>query len=211
MRTFIPIATSEDPRVSIIQRGQARGQRREWAERSNSRVDNFKNSVRLELFSAQLGVCGYCLLPIGNVEARRVPQIDHLVPWKRYPEWTFEPLNFVLACATCNENRKGDTDTLHPSSRRRPLCQYSKLDFLIVHPYIDDVGKHIDGGFSDPSLPPSPIVGISEKGISTIELFGLDSADMLRLWEDEYFRFRRSKWSAIDRERFNAIMNEISS
>ncbi len=211
MRSFNKIKISEDPQVSLIQRGRRKGSRREWDKSSSNPVRRFKSNVRDALSLAQEGMCGYCLLPVGNNEAHRVAQIDHFVPWSRYPEWTFYPLNFVLSCATCNEDRKGSTDTLAETSRYRPLRPYHLQEFIYIHPYLDNVFLHFEGGYSQRNSQPSPIRGISERGKSTILLFQLDSSDMQRLWEDEYLRFKRTQMKLSDQKRYMDIMKEVGN
>ncbi|WP_141393597.1 HNH endonuclease [Glutamicibacter sp. BW80] len=199
----------EDPSISTLQAGAQKGMRRKWTS-STPKVKEFKRIARQQLHHAQTGRCAYCLLPVGNDSAHRVPQIDHFAPWKKYPEWTYEPRNFTLSCPTCNEDRKGDEDTLSTSSRIRPMRRYTDLIFEIFHPYMDEASDHFEGGYPSPLSKPEPISGISEKGKKTISLFKLHSSDMLRLWQDEHFRAKREQMNSVERSRFERIMDSLS-
>lgn len=210
MRQLNRLQVSVPDKVKFMIIGAKKGTRRPWDRSSNVHVDLFKATLRTALSDNQDENCAYCLLPVGNDKAHRVPQIDHFVPWAQYPEWTFEPDNLVLACGTCNEDRKHAFDTLKDRSRTRPMQRYSKLEFSIVHPYLSNVSQHIVGGFSCKSQLPEPIQGLTTEGIELIRLFKLDSLDMKILWEDEYYRLLRKSMSPEKKSEFESIMDSFS-
>ncbi|BFU78774.1 hypothetical protein ALC152_19890 [Arcobacter sp. 15-2] len=128
-----------------------------------------KRYMKEELWTIQDGKCAYCLSPL-NPTVRNEGDLpldgdrEHIVPKSIHPTFIFEPLNFVLACITCNRTLKKDVDTIKVFN-----TDYQNCEFKIIHPILDNVDEHI--GF-DKGI----ITFLSlEKGKWTDELFHLSN------------------------------------
>jgi len=105
----------------------------------------------------------------------------------RYAEWTYEPLNLVLACAECNSGLKRSYFPLITP----PPSDYAECSFTIVHPYLDtDRDLHFAGGYLGGTSRPEPIKGLTPAGRETIRVFGLFAEGMLNSWRAEYLLAR---------------------
>lgn len=197
--------------VKIITRGEKKGTLRRWDKNSNESVKQFKTQLRRISSESQGNRCAYCVLPIGHDRAHRGTQLDHFIPWKKYPEWTFEVKNLILACGTCNEDRKGTYDPLLETSRIRPMREYGQLKFNIVHPFLDRVDTHLEGGYLDDGSYPEPIRGLSKEGIDTIRLFDLASDDMYQLWCDDHTIALVQRMPGTQKEKHRKIMDSLST
>jgi len=137
--------------------------------------DNLKNEIKEKLLTLQGKHCIYCGARFrSNSDIQR----EHILPKETYPIFTFEPYNLVLACWRCNGfDFKGTKDYAI-----RPVCitDYRQNNFLIVHPYLDNLFDHIDT-----SSVVLQVVNNSEKGQYTINEFGLN---------DEYNILLRSRF-----------------
>lgn len=137
---------------------------------------DFKRTFRLVAMKRQLGYCAYCSAEIGD-DARNDADIEHFAHKSLYPQWAFEVRNLFLTCKYCNQKRKGRFDTVIFQS---PV--YESCYFALVHPYLDNVGDHIEGGFlslnDEPSIPRPRTL----KGLRTIRLFRLDTVATLKIW-----------------------------
>lgn len=123
----------------------------------------FKKYVTASMKIEQSNRCAYC----GTRLHEKRPHRDHIAPKGLYFQWTFWPINIVLACYCCNVDCKGETDTvdtLAPSYRR--------TTFKIVHPFLDDPADHLEFVPNDNSILITPVNG-SAKGEETIRLFNL--------------------------------------
>ena len=114
----------------------------------------------------QFGRCAFCeeLLREGNVE------LEHIVPKSKHGKYTYEPLNIVSSCSSCNSMRKkGNADTI-----MLPLAgRYKDNRFLIVHPYLDNPDDHIKYQDEDKTL--FDLDNCTNKGKWTIDLFKWDN------------------------------------
>ena len=95
--------------------------------------------------------CMYC----GSDSAT---DIDHFEPRARNPLRTFEWLNHLLACGTCNSNQK--RDRFPTDNDGRPL---------LINPTVDDPFQHMTLSLSADVYYP-----LSAKGTATIEVCGLN-------------------------------------
>jgi len=134
------------------------------------RVDRNKvvTKIKEKLVKIQGQYCIYCGLHeehCGRLEREHIASKGTV----SYPTFMFEPLNLVLACHHCNVDLKGEVNTILKFSPN-----YSKCIFKIVHPYLDEIEKHIlyavDNGKALIKAAPW-----SRKGKVHIKLFELDS------------------------------------
>jgi len=136
-----------------------------------NRVKHITRQIREHLITEQNDECAYCGLPLKETSR---PEVDHIAARKvddaRYPEFTFEPQNLAVACSYCNGSScKGDKNTIDTYH-----AQYRNCTFTIVHPYLDDTNLHLSFERNNDS---QIIRGLSPRGIETIRMFKLDSAE----------------------------------
>lgn len=93
-----------------------------------------RKAIRTKLMKMQDNRCVYCGCPTDDPE-----DVEHIAHKADYPQFLFTPLNLAYACKNCNQTYKGDTNVvsyLH--------SDYSRCQFTIVHPYLDDVDHFFD-------------------------------------------------------------------
>ncbi|WP_290817063.1 hypothetical protein [Ferrovibrio sp.] len=83
----------------------------------------------------------------------------------------YHPLNIVLACSTCNSDRKQTFDPVAQKGR-----SYKATKFNIVHPYLDKPDEHLFFEGAEMAVLVRP-VNASQKGAETIRLFDLASPE----------------------------------
>lgn len=128
--------------------------RRAW---DSARVE--KRGIREELSRMAAGItrCMYCGDNLGT-------DIDHFEPISRAPLRTFHWPNHLLACGFCNSNQKRDT---FPCG--------SAGEHLLIDPTAEDPHEHL-----------RLVLGTGEyryltaRGQTTIQVFGLNRADLVR-------------------------------
>lgn len=110
--------------------------------------------------------CMYC-------EDSQGTDVEHFRPKSRYPAYTFEWLNHLLACSYCNR-RKGSTFPL--DDKGRPL---------LLDPTVDEPSDHL-------RLSPTTglWVGADDRGTTTVEVCGLN--------RDTCAKGRRNAWSTFE-------------
>ncbi|MDP9983882.1 hypothetical protein J2W14_003305 [Pseudarthrobacter oxydans] len=184
-------------RVSPSELKTDEGEWRGWSSGATATLE-FKEAFLEWAVQNQAGRCAYCTLPVGTVAHRRTPSIDHFAPKSRklakdgsslgYPRWTFEPLNLVVACFSCNSSMKDVFNpVLQPARDSYTACRFS-----VVHPYLDTVSQHIIGGYHAKGMKPAPIIGITDEGRRTIEHFELANAGLFQTWFADYRNERRT-------------------
>jgi hypothetical protein len=94
--------------------------------------------------------CMYCEDSVGT-------DLDHFYPLSRYPEYAFDWMNHLLACALCNR-RKSDRFPLGPND-----------EAMLIDPTVEDPGHHLVLSPSTGRFEP-----LDEKGAESIEIFGLN-------------------------------------
>ena len=138
----------------------------------NSTLNDIKEDIRAQLLDVQNEDCPYCGLDLGGTSSNR--HIEHIAPKSTYPQFLFTPENLALACQYCNGlEKKGSVDTVGILQD-----EYDECEFYLVHPYYDDPDDHYDWEEEDRKV---LIIGKSDKGRWSIDLFKLDSAKMTEL------------------------------
>lgn len=138
----------------------------------NKTLNDIKEDIRAQLLDIQDEDCPYCGLDLGGTSSNR--HIEHIAPKSTYPQFLFTPNNLALACQYCNGfEKKGSRDTISILQEEYDVCE-----FYLVHPYHDDPDDHYDWEEEDRRV---LIIGTSDKGRWTINLFKLDSAKMTEL------------------------------
>ncbi|GAB3309436.1 hypothetical protein ACFQT0_17895 [Hymenobacter humi] len=127
--------------------------------------DKMKDDIKNKLTNIQGNYCIYCGITFRLVG---ISEREHIADKATYPQFVFKNQNLALACHYCNGfAKKGTQNTvaeLHD--------EYDKCKFLIVHPYLDDIHKHIEFISKEYKVLMRPKDG-SVKGANTIEMFGL--------------------------------------
>lgn len=126
-----------------------------------------KADITKKLLPEQSNRCAYC----GSRLFEAAPHRDHIAPKDSYPQWTFWPKNIVLACYSCNTDRKKAYDPVVILG-----SSYKTTKFNFVHPYMDDPAEHLKfvghrGGILICSAQSST------KGQATINLFDLTNPE----------------------------------
>ncbi len=128
-------------------------------------VDIVKERVRSELnrFQKNCVYCGARLWDSSN------PEIEHIAPKWKYPEFMYCNTNLVYSCHLCNGFfMKGKTDTITDYDE-----DYKKCKFKIVHPYFDDFKDHFS--YTLPTIDKLVIVPLSPQAVNSVEIFDLNS------------------------------------
>lgn len=139
-------------------RGAVRRAARTLWERSGTRT-RVHGPLKRVLLHMALGLeqCMYCGTDFGT-------DIDHFEPKARNPLRTFDWLNHLHACSTCNSNRKRD---------RFPTDADGHA--LLIDPTSEDPFEHMALSLSADIYYP-----LSDKGTATIEVCGLNRRQLLR-------------------------------
>lgn len=149
-----------------------------------------KNKISLMLLYGQRLRCVYCEKSLIGIDK----EIDHIAPKHLNPEFSFEALNLAYACGYCNgTSKKGGKPT---ANEAQPF--YNQIQFLIVHPYLDDPEEHIV--YQDDDRIYLDIERCTDKGRETINMFKFN--------EDEMITFRAK---TLKLERDNPINDETLS
>lgn len=116
--------------------------------------------------------CGWSFDIVG------VSEREHVAPKGRYRDFVFEPYNLVLACHFCNgSSKKGQANTISKLNTK-----YNKCRFKIVHPYFDDVSKHIVKDYDKINqVIMLKAAKWSRKGKATIDMFELNGSIQAQL------------------------------
>lgn len=171
----------------------------------------FYRLMMLWCTSNQYGRCYYCSVRADS-DTRKLATLDHIVPRsarRGKPEWTHLPINLVLACSYCNSTLKRETNPLILGR----TSAYRARNFDFVHPYLDNPGNHILGGFDELSGTFSAIQFLTDKGERTVELFRLAEAGMIREWEMEQTGYnndiRNDRLTLARQQQGDAITSEL--
>jgi len=118
-----------------------------------------KRGIRQHLAAMAPGIerCMYC----GD---NRGTDIDHFEPIKEFPAGTFEWLNHLLACSTCNSNQKRDRFPRDPSGTA-----------LLLDPTRDDPVRHLRLILRTGDYRP-----LTPQGEASVAVFGLNRRDLTR-------------------------------
>jgi uncharacterized protein (TIGR02646 family) len=142
-----------------------------WDKPPDDDVKLIKTRIRQVLLVNQSDICGYCGLDLGGTSEG---QIEHIAPKAKYPQFTFEKDNLVMACHYCNGfSKKGNHHTIHTLN---PV--YNLSAFKLVHPYFDDHSSHYEWVSQNRKI---LIKGISVKGKYSIKIFKLDELKLTEL------------------------------
>jgi hypothetical protein len=197
---MIPLASPpSEMTVTAADRLARGGGWRKWRSTAQA-VTSFRETFRLWALQNQDGRCAFCRLPIG-VEHRRTNTIDHFAPKGLHAYWTYEPLNLLAVCESCNSEVKGEWDPVIGT----PLNPFPYEDavFEILHPYLDlDFSTHLDGGLDASGNEPRALRGLSPRGVRTISALRLDDQGIVAMWIQE--------WKSAQWDKTKALLPEAS-
>lgn len=144
---------------------------KKWVYPPNQNIIDIKNKIRTQLEAVQI-CCSFCGLKLYGTSKG---EIEHIAAkaYFRYPEFTFTLKNLTLSCHWCNTpEKKGTKETIHIKHKL-----YSKCQFLLVHPYFDDPIIHFEWTDNQSEIL-IQVRNNSPKGLTSINMFGLDSPEM---------------------------------
>lgn len=173
----------------------------EW-DLNRKYIKEFKFILKSQLKIIQDDNCAFCGLKLGETSRY---EIEHIAPkgGKEKPqhvEYCFTVINLVLACNLCNSSgKKGTFDTI---SNGPKSLDYTKLNFEIVHPYLDDHSTHYSWVNQDRKV---IIQSLTDKGKLSVKLFDLDSAAQSEARAKQLFY--QNAPHVIDQGLFDRILN----
>ena len=155
-----------------------------WKSQTNE-VKAFKDSFKQWALLNQSRRCAFCCFPLGDVAFRRSFSLDHFAPKGKsyYPQWSFEILNLLLSCWTCNSILKGRIDSV-----LTVRTSYAACTFTMIHPYLDRIDDHATGTYQGDYHRVAAPVPCSKKGEKTIAVFHLDDPNHLKAANQEALR-----------------------
>ncbi len=127
----------------------------------------FKKKIKQYLIEAQNNKCCYCFHTLQSTHGL-VWDIEHIMPKKNYPIYTYHELNLCVSCKECNQ-RKYNKEVMFNKHLSVPYPTSEK--FIIYHPIYDDYEEHIRLEFIDENLYVHH--SITDKGASLISVCGL--------------------------------------
>jgi uncharacterized protein (TIGR02646 family) len=144
-------------------------------------MKNLKTHIREELLNIFRDECSYC----GHeLKITSQAEIEHIAPKgiARYTKFMFTEQNLGIACSYCNGfSKKGQFDTVASFDE-----EYSRCDFVIVHPYFDNPDDHYE--WIDETVK-ILIIAKTEKGANSIKIFKLDDPKLAEARaKDKIFR-----------------------
>jgi uncharacterized protein (TIGR02646 family) len=174
--------------LSITPRPLKNGGLPEWS-RKTRRVQEF---VQWALTN-QLGKCAFCGYNIGDLAERRAWSVDHFAPKsaKRFPQWTYEVLNLVVTCHSCNSVFKKEFNTVSVAAHL-----YTDCTFALVHPYLDVITDHMTGTYGGGVDRIGAPVAVTDKGRETIAKFRLSDASYISAINGQALRISIDEWKA---------------
>lgn len=142
--------------------------------------NQIKKRIKEKLLKIQDNYCIYCGI---HFDVVGTAQREHIAHKDKYPQFTFTKQNIALACSFCNGFEKKSTRNVVSTLR----VNYLNCDFSIVHPYFDDIEKHIELTFDGANISLSEINN-SAKGQNTIKIFKLMEAAQAAMKGAAYIR-----------------------
>ncbi|WP_299211224.1 hypothetical protein [uncultured Tateyamaria sp.] len=175
-----------------------------WNTQTND-VKAFKVAIMDHGIEVQNTRCVWCTLEVAE-EGHRTAHRDHIAPKGKHGRWTFEPLNLAISCEYCNGFKvKGEVETVVTVA-----ANYADVEFLIVHPYLDNTAEHIrfvDNGAGYPIV----IEGLSPRGIWTIDTMKLASPHLTKLRAmDHIFAKETAALPAEDQDLFKRAVGRVA-
>lgn len=142
------VSFSDDEKIEILTFNN------KWDKASSA----IKNKISDHTLRIQRGYCAYCEFPLFKGEI----EIEHIANKGANGEFTFESLNLVTSCKSCNSPiNKGQKPTIKVLKEK-----YKECEFFIVHPFLDNPEEHIV--YKDEECIMYDLNMCSPKGIYTI-------------------------------------------
>lgn len=196
--------TSPPNNLPLYGQTTPKGNNRPWSRK----LTNVKTFVEWATDN-QKGQCAYCGFFVGEVEHRRRITIDHFAPEKQYPLWRFLPENLLVSCDTCNSTYKQAHDTLAAVH-----ADYSKSDFNLVHPYLDNVEFHVSGTYLGGDKRVKAPQAHTKKGQASMAMFRLNDPSYLKAINSQARSIGLAKWkkrlTPTSRLRYDRLLSEAT-
>lgn len=110
-----------------------------WTEK-NEELKLLRENLRKHFLNEQKNRCSYCKL-LKQENHGLTWDIEHIVPRKLFPHFTFEPLNLSISCKECNE-AKGEENVFTTNYKYKKYPKSEK--YAIIHPHFDKYTDHMD-------------------------------------------------------------------
>lgn len=143
---------------------------------NKAEFDILKKKIREFLIAEQGQKCTYCKSKVRR--GTTLIPIEHVVPKKKHPQFTFENNNLVIACPMCN-TKKSTKETLTNTNVATYPTQ--SAGFLIINPYLDEYDDHLE------IIENIFICAKTMKGEKTIEICKLDRLDLAMEKAEDFY------------------------
>jgi len=163
-------------------------------------LKSIKDSIRVQLLGLSDNNCMYCGLPLNETSRS---EIDHIAPKSnpQFAKFCFTKENLAIACSFCNgSSLKHNHETV-----KQLRANYSRCEFLIVHPYYDNPEDHYDITITNAKI---FYCYKTDKGRYSIYLFGLSSLRRTEARAKEYKEKLRNETRPIGRS-FYILIDKI--
>lgn len=164
-----------------------------------------KENIKRQMLKNQNDKCAYCNLDL--FESSR-PEIEHIAPKHKYPQFQYTSKNLVIACQFCNSSsKKGKKDTIDKFESYYKMCQFG-----IIHPYYDDPDKYLDQDESIIKIKDNLDVDSEgyKKAKKTLDLFGLTKSKQVEARAKQLI-FDECLSGNPNIDRIKKIVNQVSS
>lgn len=110
-----------------------------WEKTNEGQWAELKRNIKTHYVKAQDFRCAYCLQRI-EVSHNGAWDLEHIIPRKTHPHFSFEPENLCVSCKDCNGS-KGDKKISSASIKQKFSNDAS--NYLIAHAHFDQYSDHI--------------------------------------------------------------------
>lgn len=135
-----------------------------WDKTDDGELRDVKKYIKDHYIAVQDYICPYCLQR-NVVEHNGAWDAEHIIPKDSHPQFMFHEKNLCVSCKDCNGEKLNKNILKNP---RRKTFPTESEDYLIVHPHIDEYGRHIRVIKEAELYLPK-----DEKGRNTVEICGL--------------------------------------
>ena len=139
-----------------------------------------KDEVRRPLHDHHKRKCCYCER---KRDLKREPDVEHFRPKamvaedKNHPGYwwlAYTWKNLYFSCRTCNQAFKKNYFPIAGQRARKPTDSLTKESPILLDPAVDDPKQHLHYHWEHGRVPVAKIVGLDERGRSTVKILGLD-------------------------------------
>lgn len=164
---------------------------------------HLKENIKRQMLKNQNDKCAYCNL---NLYETSRPEIEHIAPKHKYPQFQYTSKNLVMACQFCNSSsKKGQFDTIDKYNSYYNMCQFG-----IIHPYYDDPDKYLDQDEAIIKIKMNLDSDSYKKARKTLDWFRLTETKQVEARAKQLI-FDETLSNNPDQDRIKKIVNQVSS